>query len=175
MEIGSSNDPMSVKVQYATSKGLDIRKTFHNRYSVNKQGYAGWIVSNYEIGEGMKVLELGCGTGNMWLGCEDIVSRCGMLVLTDISDGMLEKARENLGERDNIEYRNEDIQNLSFENGSFDVVIANSMLYHVPDIGKGLREVRRVLKKGGIFYCTTYGENNFTDKLAEWFSPYVVQ
>ena len=43
------------------------------------------------------------------------------------------------------------------------------MLYHVPDIEKGLREVRRVLKKGGVFYCATYGEHNFTDRLAEWF------
>ena len=43
------------------------------------------------------------------------------------------------------------------------------MLYHVPDIAMGLKEVRRVLKKGGVFYCATYGEHNFTDKLAEWF------
>ena len=43
------------------------------------------------------------------------------------------------------------------------------MLYHVPDIEKGLQEVRRVLKKGGVFCCATFGEHNFTDKLAEWF------
>ena len=43
------------------------------------------------------------------------------------------------------------------------------MLYHVPDLNKGLREVRRVLKNGGVFYCATLGENNFTDRLAEWF------
>ena len=43
------------------------------------------------------------------------------------------------------------------------------MLYHVPDIEKGLQEVRRVLKKGGVFYCATFGEHNFTDRLAEWF------
>ena len=82
---------------------------------------------------------------------------------------MLETAKKNLGERDNIEYRKADIQDLPFTNESFDVVIANSMLYHVPDIERGLREVRRVLKKGGTFYCATYGEHNFTDKLAEWF------
>ena len=39
----------------------------------------------------------------------------------------------------------------------------------MPDLDKALREVRRVLKKGGVFYCATFGENNFTDKLAEWF------
>ena len=169
MKIGSSNDSDAVKAQYALPKGLDIRKTFHEKYSVNRQGYGEWIVSHYDIRDGMTVLEIGCGTGNFWIGHEDMVSRCGRLVLTDLSEGMLETAEKNLGKRDNIEYRKADIQSLPFADDSFDVVIANSMLYHVPDIAMGLKEVRRVLKKGGVFYCATYGEHNFTDKLAEWF------
>ncbi|MCR5823493.1 MAG: methyltransferase domain-containing protein [Lachnospiraceae bacterium] len=169
MHIGSSNDSAAVKKQYATSKGLDIRITFHEKYSVNKQGYGNWIVSNYDLRKGMKVLELGCGTGNMWLGHEDQVAKCEKLVLTDLSEGMLETAKGNLGERENVEYRVEDIQALSFGDDTFDAVIANAMLYHVPDLEKGLREVRRVLKAGGAFYCATLGEKNFTDKLAEWF------
>ena len=82
---------------------------------------------------------------------------------------MLETARKNIGDRNNTAYQVADIQDLPFEDNSFDMVIANSMLYHVPDIEKGLREVRRVLKKGGVFYCATFGEHNFTDRLAEWF------
>ena len=169
MQIGSSNDSAAVKAQYATSKGLDIRITFHEKYSVNKQGYGKWLKSHYDFHEGMKVLELGCGTGSLWLGEDELISKCEKLVLTDLSDGMLETTKSNLGERDNIEYQVADIQNLPFEDSSFDVVIANAMLYHVPDLNKGLKEVRRVLKKGGAFYCSTLGENNFTDKLAEWF------
>ena len=170
MQIGSSNDSAAVKAQYAVPKGLDTRLTFHDKYSTNRHGYGAWLVSHYDIRDGMTVLEIGCGTGSLWLGRENIVSRCRRLILSDLSEGMLETAKKNLGERDNIEYRKADIQALPFENDAFDVVIANSMLYHVPDIDKGLREVRRVLKKGGVFYCATYGENNFTDRLAEWFS-----
>ena len=169
MQIGSSNDSNAVKAQYAVPKGLDIRQTFHEKYSVNRQGYGEWLVSNYDIQGGMTVLEIGCGTGSIWIGRENIVSGCGKLVLTDLSEGMLETAEKNLGERDNVEYKKADIQSLPFTEESFDVVIANSMLYHVPDIEKGLKEVRRVLKKGGVFYCATYGEHNFTDTLAEWF------
>ncbi len=169
MQIGSSNDSAAVKAQYAEPKGLDIRLTFHEKYSTNRQGYGAWLVSNYDIRDGGTVLEIGCGTGSIWLGREDIVSRCRKLVLTDLSEGMLETAKKNLGERVNIEYQKMDIQDLPFMNGTFDVVIANSMLYHVPDIKKGLQEVRRVLKKGGVFYCSTYGEHNFTDSLEEWF------
>ena len=169
MQIGSSNDSVAVKAQYAVPKGLDIRLTFHEKYSVNRQGYGEWLVSHYDIRDGMTVLEIGCGTGSIWIGHEEIVSGCGKLILTDLSEGMLEAAEKNLGERENMEYRKADIQRLPFMDESFDVVIANSMLYHVPDIEKGLREVRRVLKKGGVFYCATYGEHNFTDRLAQWF------
>lgn len=170
MRTGSYNDSAAVKAQYATSGGLDIRTAFHDMYSTNTLGYGSWLVSHYDICDGMRVLELGCGTGRIWLGQEDLISRCGKLVLTDLSDGMLKMAAANLGERANMEYRNADIQDLPFDENSFDVVIANSMLYHVPDLLKGLREVRRVLRDGGVFYCATLGENNFTDKLAEWFA-----
>ena len=169
MQIGSSNNTEAVKEQYKTSNGLDTRISFHDKYSTNKLGYGNWIVSNYHISAGMKVLELGCGTGSLWIGRNELISQFGKLVLTDFSEGMLETARKNLGEKDQIEYRVADIQDLPFEDNTFDMVIANSMLYHVPDINKGISEVRRVLKDDGTFYCATLGENNFVEQLAEWF------
>lgn len=164
MQIGSSNDAAAVKAQYATSRALDIRITFHDKYSTNKQGYGPWLVSNYDIREGMKALELGCGTGSLWMGHDDLVDRFDELVLTDLSEGMLETARKNIGNRNNVEYQIADIQDLPFEDDSFDMVIANAMLYHVPDLDKGLIEVRRVLKDDGVFYCATLGENNFVER-----------
>ena len=72
MRFGSSNNAEAVKARYATSEGLNTRLSFHDRFSTNKQGYAEWIVSHYDIHDGMKMLELGCGTGKMWLGHTDI-------------------------------------------------------------------------------------------------------
>ncbi|MBO7600591.1 MAG: class I SAM-dependent methyltransferase [Lachnospiraceae bacterium] len=169
IKIGSSNNSEEVKEQYQTSKGLDTRISFHDKYSTNMQGYGNWIVSNYEIIKGMKVLELGCGTGSIWMGRDDVLDMFGKLVLTDFSEGMLNTAHENIGDKDNTEYLVADIQDLPFGDNSFDMVIANSMLYHVPDIEKGIKEVRRVLKDDGVFYCATLGENNFVEQLAEWF------
>ena len=169
VKIGSSNDAEAVKAQYATSNGLNTRIAFHDMYSTNKTGYGNWILSNYEIPEGANVLELGCGTGRMWGERDDLIAKCGVLTLTDLSEGMLSAARENVGERKNVRYALADIQHIPFEDNSFDVFIANSMLYHVPDIGRGIREVKRVLKDKGVFYCATYGEHNFSDVLAAWF------
>ncbi len=56
------NDKKSVEKQYQTSNNLNARISIHDKYSVNKQGFGNWITSLYAIGEGMKVLELGCGT-----------------------------------------------------------------------------------------------------------------
>ena len=169
MMIGSSNDAEAVRTQYSTSNGLNTRIAFHDMYSTNKYGYGNWILSNYEISEGAKVLEVGCGTANMWVGHDDLIAKCKLLTLTDMSKGMLSTARENIGERKNVAYALADIQDIPFEDDSFDAVIANSMLYHVPNIECGIREVRRVLRNEGVFYCATYGENNFTDVLADWF------
>ena len=152
MRIGSANDAEAVKEQYRTSKGLNTRISFHEKYSANRQGYGNWIVSNCEFFEGMTVLELGCGTGSLWTGRDDILRKIGKLVLTDASEGMLAAAQKNIGNRDNVEYQPADIQALPFEDNSFDMVIANSVLYHVPDLEKGIREIRRGLEDDGIFY-----------------------
>jgi len=46
------------------------------------------------------------------------------------------------------------------------------MLYHVPDLQKGLREVRRVLKEDGTFYCATYGEHGMMEYIYSLFAEY---
>lgn len=158
----------TVKEQYGTSEKLSIRIALHSRYSVNKQGFGNWIFSNYDIRGGMSVLELGCGTAEMWRGKTDIIGRCSEFVLSDFSEGMLDTARANLSDCPGISYRCIDIQNIPFPDRTFDVVIANMMLYHVPDLDRGLSEVRRVLKDDGTFYCATYGENGmmeYTERL----------
>ena len=169
MRIGSSNNAEAVKTQYSTADGLNTRMSLHEKYSTNKQGYGSWIASHYDIRAGMSVLELGCGPGSIWKGRDALIDSCGRLVLSDLSEGMLRSARDNVGERQNVEYMRADIQDLPFEDGSFDVAIANAMLYHVPDLDRGISEVRRVLKDDGVFYCATYGEHNFAELLAQWF------
>ena len=162
---GTLNDSAAVRKQYSTAGNLSTRISIHSKYSTNKQGFGNWIVSHYDLRPGMSVLELGCGTGEMWLGKEELIRKCGKFVLSDFSEGMLEKARETLRGAEGIEYRVIDIQDIPFPEGSFDAVIANMMLYHVPDLYRGLKEVRRVLKKGGAFYCATYGENGIMEYL----------
>lgn len=166
------NDATIVKQQYANANNLNIRISIHDKYSTNKQGFGNWIVSKYCIEKDFKVLELGCGTGSMWQNRVALIEKCAELVLTDLSEGMLATVKSNVGSYSNVKYKIVDIQDIPYENETFDIVIANMMLYHVPDITKAITEVRRVLKKGGRFYCATYGEHGIMDYLSKTLSVY---
>ncbi len=169
------NDKKVVKKQYATANNLNTRISIHEKYSTNKLGFGNWITSNYKIEKGMKVLELGCGTGDMWKGREELIANCSKLILSDFSEGMVATTKENVGNHDNIEYKIMDIQAIPYEAETFDIVIANMMLYHIPDIYKGLNEVKRVLKRTGCFYCATYGEHGIIEYLSKILSEYGVE
>ena len=158
-----------VQAQYRTAKGLNQRISLHEKYSTNPQGFGRWIATHYRFETGVRVLEIGCGTGNIWLGQDELIERCNPLTLSDFSEGMLTAARETLKGYRSIEYRQIDIQSIPYPADSFDAVIANMMLYHVPDLDRGLSEVRRVLKEGGCFYCATYGEEGILPYLCGLF------
>jgi len=155
----SISDPDTVQNQYKTPDRLGRRISIHEKYSVNKQGFGNWIFSHYDIPENSEILELGCGTGSMWKEKLNLISGGSRLILTDISEGMITAAKKNLGTHEYVSYGIADIECLPYENGAFNIVIANMMLYHVSDLEKGLSEVSRVLTNDGHFYCATFGEN----------------
>ena len=156
------NDAETMKKQYANADSLNVRMALHRKYSVNQQPFGDWISEHYRIRPGMKVLEVGCGTGAMWSEPERWLPENASLILTDFSQGMLEETRRNVPERKNISFLQADIQQLPFEDASFDLVIANMMLYHVPDLHLGLSEAARVLRPDGRFICATSGEGRLT-------------
>lgn len=157
-------DKAVVKGQYTTSTNLETRIIIHEKYSRNKQPFGAWIVSHYDLHPDEKVLELGCGTGSMWQGVT-LPEGCHV-TLTDLSAGMLETARQNTSHL-HSDYALCDAMELPYAEDSFDVVIANMMLYHVPDIDRALREIRRVLKPKGRFFAATFGEHGVTEAVLE--------
>ena len=162
----------SVQKQYKTAKNLKTRISIHEKYSTNPQPFGDWIMSHYEIKPNSRILELGCGTGDMWKGKPALLDGGTQLILTDFSSGMLETAKKNIEYSDYVDFKVVDIQDIPFEDGSFDAVIANMMLHHVPNLDKGLTEVRRVLKKGGAFYCATYGEHGIMEFINDTLKEY---
>jgi ubiquinone/menaquinone biosynthesis C-methylase UbiE len=149
----------NVKQQYANSDNLNIRSLIHAKYSVNKQGFRNWLNDQYDFWIGCRILELGCGNGDMWMDKIKQLGSDSTLILSDFSEGMVEEVRKKYDCYENILTQQINIEDIPYEDLSFDIVIANMMLYHVPDLEKALSEVARVLKPGGKFYSATYGEN----------------
>lgn len=96
------------------------------------------------------------------------------MTLTDFSSGMIKDAKNNLKAfKGKIKFKVVDVQNIPFDNATFDIVIANHMLYHVPDKEKALSEIFRVLKTGGQFYASTVGKRHLHEmrEIAAKFDP----
>lgn len=147
-----------VREQYATSRNLDARVELHRRFSTNKYGWNRWVFDQFDLSRSPRVLELGCGTGLLWRDNSHRVPDGLRAVLSDFSPGMLASARQNAGFRPGaFDFQVIDAQDIPFGDGSFDIVIANHMLYHVPDRHKAFSEINRVLRAGGTFYATTIG------------------
>ncbi len=164
-------DDMSCKTviqeQYKNTDNLKVRKSLHEKYSVNKVGFQRWMFDQYPFRRKMKILELGSGTGELWNYYfeNDVLRSYNMdIILSDFSDGMTDYL-QHLFQGRGISVRKADIQHIPFGNGTFDLIIANSMLYHVKDIDLAISEVRRVLKKDGLFCCSTFGINGMTQYL----------
>lgn len=164
--INMSNEEL-VKEQYKTTDGLKLRKSLHEKYSVNKIGFQKWMFEQYPFGPRIKILELGSGRGELWnlyFENEGLQGYDMDITISDFTDGMVEHLQRIYQGR-KITVKKIDILDIPFEEETFDLIIANAMLYHVRDINAALSEVKRVLKKGGSFYCSTLGSNGMLQYL----------
>ncbi len=156
--MGRMNDDEAVRQQYANDDHLARRIQFHTRYSTNQQGMVPWLFSIYRFAPGDRILELGCGNGGQWEGRLGQLPDGCQLTLSDFSAGMVEIVRQKYATFPVVSFTQIDIQAIPCLDETFDVVIANHMLYHVPDLPGALVEVSRVLKPGGHFYAATNGD-----------------
>lgn len=151
--------------QYKDSSNLSARIEIHKRFSTNSQGWFNWVFDTLtQLPVNANVLELGCGAGTMWQECADRIPTGWAITLTDLSDGMLNAAWRNLVPLGrNFKFEKADAQSIPYDDETFDIVIANHMLYHVPDREKALAEIKRALKDDGRLIATTVGEKHLNE------------
>ena len=135
---------MNVYIQYRDSTNLRARAGLHARFSTNKIDWLQWVFERLHLQRYSRVLEVGCGTGELWRRkLPDVPAGCEV-VLSDLSLGMAAEARDKLSTDRRFTYCVCDVQLLPFPEESFDQVVANHMLYHVPDRQRALGEIWRV-------------------------------
>lgn len=159
---GYRNQTYLLNQQYKDATNFAARVELHRRFSVNTYGFYHWIFDHFQLSEGSTLLELGCGPGGLWRSNHGRIPASWQITLTDFSPGMLQEARQRLGE-ERFAYQVADAQALPFAAASFDAVIANHMLYHIPDLPRALTEIGRVLKPAGHFYASTIGRQQMRE------------
>ena len=150
--------------QYKNAENLNARIQVHQSFSTNKQGLYLWIFDHLKLPENSRILELGCGSGTIWVENMSKIADGWKIILSDLSPGMLEKAEENLREiNEQVEYKTIDAQSIPYEDGYFDAVMANFMLFHVPNRNQAMAEIHRVLKPGGSLFAATNGRKHMRE------------
>lgn len=149
------DNPLVVQWEYASEERLAAR---NHAYRQLVEGLNAEEVAYEAVAEvaPRRVLEVGCGMGEM---AERIQKELGADVQAiEISERMVELTRAR-----GVNVELGDTQSLAFADGEFDCVVANWVLYHVPDVDLAVREIARVLEPGGRLVAGTLGANHMVE------------
>lgn len=167
-EADADRDPARLSAgQYRTDANLRARASLHETYGQG-QPWHPWVFGKLPQRARLDVLELGCGPAKFWQVNKERVPPGWNLTLTDASPGMLTVAQSNLrAARLTASTLQLDVSELNhderFPTDGFDVVLANHMLHHVPDLDAALRGIHRVLRPGGTLLAATNGERHLQE------------
>ena len=182
----------SLNTQYKNSGNISARIDLHKNYSINKKGWFPWLfdeigfntyIESHKADAKKKsgkhnkitVLEIGCGNGALWRENLKKIPEDLHIVLSDVSLGMINDAENSLKKaagksaklnsllENNFEFMEFDSNIIPFEDESVDIVIANHMLFYFDKPDKVLSEVKRVIKKGGFLFASTYGSRHMKE------------
>jgi SAM-dependent methyltransferase len=149
--------------QYRNSDRLKRRATLHAKYSTATVPWHDWVGSIVDLRAGDNVLEVGCGAGWLWQRFNGPIPARVTLTLTDLSPGMVNEAVGRVGATArfaSLAGYQADAQALPFDDQSFDRVVANHMLYHLPDPVRGVNELARVTSPSGLVFAATNGRRH---------------
>jgi ubiquinone/menaquinone biosynthesis C-methylase UbiE len=150
--------------QYRDASNLNARIQLHARFSTNRYGWFRWLFDQLRLPAQCDILELGCGPGDLWRENKTRIGAGWRITLSDFAPGMVERAQANLNDLAHLfSFELIDAQSIPKADTSFDTVIANHMLYHVPDRARALAEMQRVLRPGGRFFASTVGRSHLQE------------
>jgi SAM-dependent methyltransferase len=156
-------------VQYRDSTRLAARASLHVKYGTAPIAWFPWVASQIGWPVRARVLDVGCGAGWLWTEASAHLPSGLYLTLTDLSSGMVAEAVARVGgvgRHRQVDGGVADAQALPFAADSFDILVANHMLYHVPDPRLAVAELARVVRADGLLVAGTSGAEHLRE-LAE--------
>src|SRR5687768_11361881 len=151
--------------QYKTSENLSARADMFKKFGARPSTWHGWIFDHLiaaNLPADARIADVGGGPGWFWQQNQPRIPAGWQITHTDLSPGMVEEARANV-KRAGSTFEVVDAQALPFADASLDALVANHMLYHVPDLARALGEFARVLKPRGHLFATTNGADHMAE------------
>lgn len=142
-----SDDVSYVQQQYQDDLPLRVRIHTHATYTVPQVDFTAWVLNKIGWQGTERVIDIGVGAG---IYVEPVRARCRHYIAADLSLGMLHRLPQP-----NLDRLNLDVQRLPLPDHTFDVVLANHMLYHVPDRDAALDQIARILRPAGCLLAVT--------------------
>jgi len=123
------------------------------------------LVAAARLAGNERVLDIATGPGYI---AEAFAGAAREVIGVDLTDAMLAIAKERTAARGicNVSFRAADAQNLTFENGSFDVAVCRLTLHHLQKPLQVLREMTRVCKAGGTVLVEDIYASEFPERAA---------
>lgn len=125
--------------------------------------YGRRTIERLKLAPGEHVLDVCCGSGASAIPTAEIVGPNGSVVGVDLAANLLELARAKAKQRnlENVVFQPGDMTQLQFPDDSFDTVVCVFGIFFVPEMEAALRELERVLRRGGKLAITTWGPRFF--------------
>ena len=150
--------------QYKNGRNIKARIDLHEKYSHQTLNWFAWIGEQIEWEKHNAILEVGCGTGDFWLKNQQHLTKSHSITVSDISPGIVDEAKERLDKLNaHFIFGIADVSRLPYADETFDLVIANHVMFYVQDTDAALQEIKRVLRPGGKLYVATYGEKHMKE------------
>lgn len=155
----------NLQLQFETPDGLKTRVLFHHKHTHFDQNFHEWMFDHYQFNDSDKILEIGCGDGTLWQCNKDRIPKNIEIILSDISQKMIDESYLKLYDISQIKsFDLADCFHLPYDDESFEIIIINHVLMYFENLDQALKEIYRVLKKGGTIYCSTIAKDMMVER-----------
>jgi ubiquinone/menaquinone biosynthesis C-methylase UbiE len=157
--VDRATDPAYLLYQYGTTEKLDTRIEAHQRYSERPDDYLNWVLDRLDPHPGDLALDVGCGKGSYH---PLLIARGVRAILgVDASPAMVAASQHQANTQGLPVIAIEaNAERLPVPDASYDLSMANHVLFLIADQRAALRELRRVLKPSGRVVLTTNSEDH---------------
>jgi SAM-dependent methyltransferase len=149
------DNPLLVRWEYASEERLEKRNAILRALSRGSNPEDAAFAAVAAI-RPKRILDVGCGLGE--LGHRFVADLGAEVCAIDISPRMVELAKSR-----GLDARVADVEQVPFPDGDFDCVFAGWVLYHVPDLDRGLAEIARVLTRDGTLVAAAVCADNLQE------------